>query len=369
MNPYSDLPKTSFWRTGVAEASPYAPVGIYEKKWEIGKEEKVAAAGSCFAQHVSRNLKTRGFNVIDKEPAPYGLPENLRGKFGYEMYSARYGNIYTAHQLLQLAKEAILEEVPADPVWKGADGRYHDAFRPNVEPAGLETREEVEIHRRQHLKCVRSILHEMDVFVFTFGLTEAWVHKETGTVYPTAPGVLAGTFDEDRYQFKNYNYSEVMSAFLEFIKIVTQFRNGREFRTLVTVSPVPLTATATGKHILPATIYSKSVLRAVAGDLSEQHGNIDYFPSYEIITNQAAQSRFYAENLRSIRAEGVETAMKAFFSEHGEDEARLAQMTDVKAEDVASGMEQVERIASESESEKWERDIICEDELLEGYLK
>ena len=35
-------------------------------------------------------------------------------------------------------------------------------------------------------------------------------------------------------------------------------------RLVLTVSPVPLAATASGSHVLPATIYSKSVLRAAA---------------------------------------------------------------------------------------------------------
>lgn len=30
-----------------------------------------------------------------------------------------------------------------------------------------------------------------------------WVHKESGTVYPTAPGTLVGEFDDSLYEFDN----------------------------------------------------------------------------------------------------------------------------------------------------------------------
>ena len=42
-----------------------------------------------------------------------------------------------------------------------------------------------------------------------------------------------------------------------------------DLRFLLTVSPVPLTATASGQHVLTATTYSKSVLRSAAGFLSQ----------------------------------------------------------------------------------------------------
>ena len=85
--------------------------------------------------------------------------------------------------------------------------------------------------------------------------------------------------------------------------------------SVMTVSPVPLTGTASGRHVLQATTYSKAVLRAVAGELAQKYDHIDYFPSYEVITNQAARGCFYEENLRSVRREGVEAVMNIFFQE------------------------------------------------------
>ena len=88
-------------------------------------------------------------------------------------------------------------------------------------------------------------------------------------------------------------------------------------RQLITVSPVPLTATASDQHVLVATMYSKSVLRAVAGQLYADHRDLDYFPSYEIIAAHPSRGFFFEGNLRSVSPAGVETVMRSFFSEHG----------------------------------------------------
>lgn len=112
-NPYLDLNENSFWKKGVVEKRPESLEEIYKKKFSINRKDKIATAGSCFAQHVSRSLKSNGFNVINKESSDY---------------SANHGNIYTVAQLLQLTKESI-HEVPIDNIAWEKDGEYVDALR------------------------------------------------------------------------------------------------------------------------------------------------------------------------------------------------------------------------------------------------
>ncbi len=329
-NPYENLDRHAFWSAGVAGSSPLMLRGIYRKKWALSADDKIATAGSCFAQHISRYMRAENYNVLDLEPSPQwiastgtssldhtSLDQKTAQKFGYRMYSARFGNIYTVHQLLQLLQEAFDIWHPKEAIWE-KDGRYFDALRPSVEPRGLDSKAEVEIHRKAHLAKVRAMFLSMDVFVFTLGLTEAWVHKSSGTIYPTAPGTIAGSFDSDVFAFKNFGFVEIMDAFVEFEKLLRKVRKtSSPVRILLTVSPVPLTATAANRHVLQSTIYSKSVLRAVTGELEEKFPNIDYFPSFEIVTNPASRGIFYNENLRTVRDEGVEIVMKHFFDVHG----------------------------------------------------
>ena len=337
-NPYSDLPKSAFWKTGVAQENPYAIEGIYKKKFDIPANAKIVTAGSCFAQHISRHLKKNGYNVLDVEPPPPGLAENLHQKFGFSMYSARYGNIYTVRQLLQLAQEVAGEWTPQNYIWK-KNRKFYDAFRPAIEPEGLDSPEDVIEHRKFHISGVKKLFESLDLFIFTLGLTEMWVHKESGTVYPTAPGTLVGDFDDQLYEFQNAQFSSIISDFNRFQEILKKIRRSKPFKCLLTVSPVPLTATASGSHVLPSTIYSKSTLRSVAGQLSTNQAHIDYFPSYEIVTNPRMHSSAFSDNLRSVRDETVEIVMKHFFAEHeviqkNKDKQVLSQPPKKSLEDV-----------------------------------
>lgn len=347
-NPYTDLPKSAFWKTGVTQGNPYSMEEIYKKKFNISSDEKIAAAGSCFAQHISSHLKKNGYDVIDLEPPPPGLPKELHQKFGFSMYSARYGNIYTVRQLLQLAQEAAGEWSPGNFIWR-KEGKFYDALRPAVEPYGLDSEEEVLIHRQFHVSRVKEMLENLSVFIFTLGLTEMWVHKRSGTVYPTAPGTLSGEFDANLYEFKNAKFGEIVSDFKQFKMMLTKIRKKRPFKILLTVSPVPLTATASGKHVLLSSVFSKSTLRSVAGHLSDEDSDIDYFPSYEIVTNPRLHSTAFTHNLRSVRNETVDIVMRHFFNEHPAVERRI------------------EKSTSDISSHTTQEEIQCEEVLMEAF--
>jgi len=313
-SPYEGIQTRSFWRSGVAEQNPFDIKELYQRKFRIRRKDAIATAGSCFAQHIARHLRARKFNVLNYEPAPRGMRAVLAQKYQFGTYSCRYGNIYTAAQLLQLTREAFGQEIPEDRVWK-KDGRFFDAQRPMVEPGGFASAGEVLEARVRHLAQVRRMLLDMDVFVFTFGLTETWIHRESGTVFPTAPGTIAGTYDPDIYEFKNFTHAETLQSFVKFKRLLKRERD-RTPRYLVTVSPVPLTATATGQHVLSASTYSKSVLRGVAGELFQTHRDLDYFPSYEIITAHVTRGMFFEINQRGVTEAGVNTAMQTFLAQH-----------------------------------------------------
>lgn len=357
-NPYSGLPPHSYWKPAVVQADCKSLDSIYSPKWKFRKETKIATAGSCFAQHITKQLKAKHFNVIDVEQAPIGLPEEQHSKFGFSMYSARYGNIYTARQLCQLAEEVAGIFTPEGLAWE-KDGCYYDSQRPAVEPQGLGSPKEVIEHRKYHLLRVKHMFESMDVFIFTLGLTEAWLHTSSGTVYPIAPGVVAGNFDETQHSFHNFNSREIRQSLLRFCQVVRSLRKEtKAFRMLLTVSPVPLTASASGNHILLANTYSKSCLRAVAQELRDEKPFIDYFPSYEIVTNPSARSAFYNDNLRSVRPEAVEVVMDHFFS---------SLSISTSSHDSVVGPALPNQISLPEGSDLGDDNIQCEEALLEAF--
>jgi hypothetical protein len=363
-HPYSSLPDRALWRKGVAEVAGESHMQIYERKWPIAREMKIATAGSCFAQHIGRNLREGGFNVLDFEPAPSGLPIERHHEFGYSIYSARYGNVYTARQMLQVAQEAFGERPKSAHVWERG-GRYFDALRPTVEPNGLTSPDVVRAHRAYHLELVRALLLNADVFIFTLGLTETWIDRDDGTVFPVCPGVIAGEFDSERYAFHNLSFVEIRDDLQKFRELLHRKQPTKLAKILLTVSPVPLTATASGSHVMPATVYSKSVLRAVAGDLSARHADIDYFPSYEIITNPWRVGVFYDSNLRSVSKRGVETVMMTFMAAHGG--AREDRTEDGLPVEALHKPPFPVPEASALVAENNDMDLVCDEELLDAF--
>jgi hypothetical protein len=86
---------------------------------------------------------------------------------------------------------------------------------------------------------------------------------------------------------------------------------------ILTVSPVPLVATMTDRHVLQATTYSKSVLRVAAEEMVSCYANVHYFASYEIITATRNTHAFIESDGRTIAPSGVERAMEVFFHQFG----------------------------------------------------
>lgn len=310
-NPYQKQPERAFWKRAVGNLH----VADMSDLWQpitLRRSDRVATAGSCFAQHIGNNLAKRGAQFLDMEPSPVAFSSvNEARRWGFGVFSCRYGNIYTSRQLIQLFHEAHGNRIPAERVWE-REGRFFDALRPAIDPVGQASPEDVLLLREAHLDAVRRMFSEVDLFVFTMGLTEGWEDRQDGTIFPMAPGVVAGEYAPERYAFRNLRYAEILADMQEF-RDALKAVNPRA-RILLTVSPVPLAATATQDHVLVATSYSKSVLRAVAGDLVSSDEGFSYFPSYEIISTHPSRGMFFEPDLRNVNLMGVDLVMKHFFS-------------------------------------------------------
>lgn len=347
-NPYAAIESYQLWRRSISRVEPHLFDPVVTPKFRLDKTAKIATAGSCFAQHISRQLQRIGFHYFVPESGEE-LAEGERVRRNYGVFSARYGNLYTARQLLQLFEEAFEDREPAESVWLRSDGRYVDPYRPQIEPDGFETVEAVKAARRRHLADVRSVFTDADVLVFTLGLTEAWQSKIDGSVFPLAPGVVAGSFDPKLHEFINFTATDVdadMTLFLEKLKA----RN-LAIKVLLTVSPVPLIATYENRHVLVSTTYSKSVLRVVADQVVSRFGWVDYFPSYEIITGSYAGGLYYEADHREVNSRGVAHAMRCFVRNYTADPEHSRQR---------------EEAAQVRVIESARRDIICDEEAIDA---
>jgi hypothetical protein len=227
------------------------------------------------------------------------------------LFSARTGNIYTTALLKQWAAWACGISKPPEEEIVSENGRYHDPFRPRVEPDGFESVEELTSSRAQAVRSFHASITQSQYLIFTLGLTESWRSLKSGYEYPVCPGTACGTFDASLHGFKKLSFQEIYGNLHAAIAIMRDANPSLKF--ILTVSPVSLVATYSGNHVLPATVESKSVLRAVAAELVSLPF-VDYFPSYELISSPVFRGVFFQGNQRSVHQAGVNFVMKHFFA-------------------------------------------------------
>jgi len=306
-HPYRSQPPRAFWSRAVATGFEPREVATGTGPL-LGRSDRVMSAGSCFASNMIPWLERSGIEYVRTEtppPAFRDLPENL----GYGNFSAAYGNIYTARHLRQLLQRCLSTFVPVEDRWY-RDVFVVDPFRPGLRyPARSD--EEFDLLTGQHLAAVLEAVRLSTVLVFTLGLTEGWCSRVDGATYPACPGTIAGEFDPDRHEFRNFTVDEVTDDLLGALDLARSVNPS--LRLILTVSPVPLVATATDQHVLTATTYSKAVLRVAADQVTRARDGVEYFPAYELVTGPQAPDAFYAEDRRDVTDEAVAVVMGALF--------------------------------------------------------
>ena len=350
MNPYRGLPDTSFWSRAVSFPQ-HGQVDPVSNSRIISPLEKVATIGSCFAQHLARQIQASGLNYFVTERTPAGMSPQLAAASNYGTFSARYGNVYTVRQALQLFDMAFGDFEPVETVWS-AKGGYVDAFRPRIEPHPKGSSDEIIESRVEHLAYVRQVFEQSDWMVFTLGLTEAWRSKRDGSVFPLAPGVAGGAYDSAQYEFVNFSASQVFDD-LDLLYRKMRALNPH-IKMLLTVSPVSLVATYEKRHVLQSTVCSKAALRVAADEMERKHEDVIYFPSYEIITSPSSEGRYYQDDFRDVTRIGVNHVMRVFkrhFIDGNEtiDERPVALLTAMSSSAISQ--------------------VVCDEEAIEKALK
>lgn len=303
--PYNNLTKDKFFKTANGDRVSN------DLSLTINTTTKVSSFGSCFAQKIAGNLKARGINYLDYEKPPLGFTGNPK-TLGYEMFSARTGNIYTTPQWLQLIRRALgVEEV--DNIYKTSLGEYILMTRPFI--GSFKTKKEAEHEEFNHLAAIRRVIADSQVMVFTLGLNEVWYDRPRGIYLPVAPGCGWGQFKSARHVFKVVDSAEADTNIREAEFLIREINP--DIHMIYTISPVPLIATFQNMPILQATVLSKAVLRTAIHDFFSAEkiysARRHYFPSYEIITNPFEIINNFMADMRTISADGERRVMDEFF--------------------------------------------------------
>ena len=295
-HPYRQRPKSAFWADSIS-GTPFERLDLFVPEgFVLTAADRIATAGSCFAGRLAPMLGAMGLSTVAAEPP--------------SVFAARYGNIYTTRQLRQLVQRAYGLVAPHHVAWRRDDGRFVDPFRTREFPDGFATPEAVAVATERHLCAVREVFESCTVFVFTLGLTEAWLCDTDGMAVPLPPGVVAAPEDPTlTVSPRNLRTGEMIqdlhAAFDDLRRV------NRHLRIILTVSPVPMAATFTPQHVLVANAYCKSALRAVAQEVADDRPDTVYFPSYEMVASHPA-ARLYASDLRQVTPDGVAAVIDLF---------------------------------------------------------
>lgn len=225
--------------------------------------EKVFTIGSCFARNVENRLHER-FEIATRR---FSVPDS-------EWPAGRNGilNEYNPGTIAQRITRAV-HGTPAPPETVVPEGdKFMDLLLPG--PGCAPVTKERAFERRDEIDALYAELPAADVIVVTLGLIEAWYDHELDTYLNRMPAREA--IASGRYDFVVMDVDEAMALLEPAFRLL----EGR--RTLVTVSPVPLNTTFSGKDVIAANTYSKATLRVCAEHLSALPG-VDYFPSYEMV--------------------------------------------------------------------------------------
>jgi hypothetical protein len=353
-SPYSRKSNRAFWSRSVS--SGFTAQDTLDNAIPlININDIVVSAGSCFAANLVPYLEQVGITYLRTE-LPHKAFADLPENFGYRGFSAAYGNIYTARQFRQLLDRSLGLFRPLEDRWNVGE-HVLDPYRPGLRyPARSNV--EFDLLTAQHLRATRSAFEQCTLFVFTLGLTEAWVSKQDGAVFPACPGTIAGTFDPERHAFHNFTVEEVREDLKAFVGRLRSINPNA--RVILTVSPVPLVATAGDEHVLVATTYSKSVLRVAAGEVAGSESNVYYFPAYEIVTGPQAPHDYFEVDRRNVSKAGVDAVMNALLS-RCIDSAQLMppsrNVSDTQAAPSGDSTMELSRLISEAECEEAMADV------------
>jgi GSCFA family len=247
-------------------------------------DTKIFTMGSCFAFEVRRALHKRGFRIYpDYISVPFNPAVQVYDKvlerntlFHYDTFVLRqeFEEIFG----LWTDRAANFCEVRGQPANQilGADVVYQDPTRRLVYGKTLPLLTALSNGISQ---VTREGLAQSDVIVLTLGLTEVWPHIKTGRYFCLPPGAGLGG-GEGLATFQRSVFSENIKNMRAILDLITTHYPKKH--VVISVSPVHLEKTYSGLDVGTASTKSKSILRAVAGQIVREYKNVTYYPAYEM---------------------------------------------------------------------------------------
>lgn len=135
-------------------------------------------------------------------------------------------------------------------------------------------------------------------FLFlTFGTAWVYVHKETGTSVANCHKLPASLFEK-----KLLTVEEITNNFAKTHKKLPE-----NTQVILTVSPVRHL-----KDTMPLNAVSKATLLLACYEIAKNFNNVQYFPAYELVTDELRDYRFYEPDMIHPTKQTVEFIFEKF---------------------------------------------------------
>lgn len=242
-------------------------------KGRIDYNSKIVTLGSCFAENITKRLAAAKFCV---KHSPVGILFNPAS---------------IASTLTAFAERSAVDcgrIVRRSEGWVSLD--CHSELTMPTEEEAIKTLQNAidEGHK---------LLRSATCVIITFGTAWVYEHIATGRV-------VANCHKQPSREFcrRRMSVEEIVTLFKPLMEGVL-----RDKHIIFTVSPIRHTADG-----LTENCVSKAILRLAADTLSSTYDNADYFPAYEIVTDDLRDYRFYAEDMVHPSAQAVEYIWQRF---------------------------------------------------------
>jgi tetratricopeptide (TPR) repeat protein len=245
---------------------------LNEEKF-LDKKTHFFTMGSCFARNISKTLVDQGFNSKHME-----ISEFVNTTFANKAFVDYLANPSDTHGVYKRFQELLPDQLSAEDI----------------------------------IQSIRLA----DVFILTLGVSYAFFNRESGQFILPRPSSLNSRMLAEKYDYRCTSVSENVENVLYLIQYIRTL--SPKIKIIVTVSPIPMTASFGQESCIQADCLSKSTMRLVADEIVHHSNiaNILYWPSFEIFRWAGSQSsQYYAIDDGSsnhVSEDKVGSTIKAF---------------------------------------------------------
>ena len=233
-------------------------ISIQKAPFQIDHNTTILTIGSCFSDCIGEKFSENKFKVL---PNPFGTVFNPISIFK------------ALHMARENSEPSTSGYIEVNHLFQHFD--FHSRFTSETRPKLEETLKDSVAEAHEFLKSV-------DVIIITMGTSLVYEHIELKEIVSNCHKV-------PQKAFRKYilTKEEVENGFDQLIKTYPA-----STQVILTVSPVRHV-----KDTLVTNSASKAVLRIACESIVQDHSNVHYFPSYEIMMDDLRDYRFYKSDM------------------------------------------------------------------------